>query len=62
MVRQEQRGGEIGRNQAALGQPVELPEVYKGDNSWMDWAEHFESVAAINGWQDEEKLLWLRVR
>ena len=28
----------------------------------MDWAEHFESVAAVNEWQDEEKLLWLRVR
>ena len=62
MAQQEQRGGEIVRNQAVLGRPVVLPEVYKGDSSWMDWAEHFESVAAVNGWKDEEKLLWLRVR
>ena len=62
MAQQEQRGGEIGRNQAVSGRPVVLPEVYKGDSSWMDWAEHFESVAAVNGWKDEEKLLWLRVR
>ncbi len=58
MAQQEQRGGEIGRNQAVSGWPVVLPE----DSSWIDWAEHFESVAAANAWQDEEKLLWLRVR
>ena len=39
-----------------------LPEVYKGDSSWMDLAKHFESVAAVNGLKDEEKLLWLQVR
>ncbi len=62
MAQQEQHGGEIGRNQAVSGRPVVLPEVYKGDSSWMDWAEHFENVAAVNGWKEEEKLLWLRVR
>ena len=62
MAQQEQRRGEIGRNQVVLGRPVVLPKVYEGNSSWMDWAEHFETVAVVNGWQDEEKLLWLRVR
>ena len=57
MAQQEQRGEEIGRNQAVSGLPVVLPEMYKGDSSWMNWAELFESVAAINRWKDEEKLL-----
>lgn len=42
--------------------PVVLPEPYNGEGSWTDWYEHFESVAAVNRWKNEEKLLWLRVR
>ena len=39
MAQQEQRRSEIGRNQAVSGCPVVLPAVYKGDSSWMDWAD-----------------------
>ena len=42
--------------------PVVFPEPYNGEGSWTDWYEHFESVAAVNRWKNEEKLLWLRVR
>ena len=42
--------------------PVVLPEPYNGESSWTDWYEPFESMAAVNRWKNEEKLLWLRVR
>ena len=58
MAQQEQHGGEIRRYQAVSGQPM----VYNGNSSWMDKAAHFENVAAVNGWADKEKLLWLRVQ
>ena len=53
MAQQEQRKGEIGRNQAVSVQPVVLPEVYKGNSIWMDWAKNVESVAVIDRWQDK---------
>ena len=37
-----------------------LPYTYAG-GEWSQWICHFESVAAVNGW-DDEKLLWLKVR
>ena len=42
--------------------PLVLPEVFNGDGQFDDWVSHFESLAAVNGWGDEDKLLWLRVR
>ena len=33
-----------------------------GDEQFNEWVSHFESIAAVNGWRDEDKLLWLRVR
>ena len=39
-----------------------LLEVFSGEGNFDDWVSHFESVAAVNNWTDEEKLLWLRVR
>ena len=44
------------------GKPVVLPEVYSGEGSILDWIDHFEGVAAVNEWQDKQKLLWLRAR
>ena len=42
--------------------PLVLPEVFSGEGNFDDWVSHFESVAAVNNWTDEEKVLWLRVR
>ena len=42
--------------------PVVLPESFSGEGSWTDWNDHFSNVAIINGWGDDEKLLWLRVK
>ena len=39
-----------------------LPEIFNGDGSFTEWICHFESVSAVNGWNDEDKLLWIRVR
>ena len=57
---QQQQGPEA----QAIGsrRPVVLPESFNGEGDWSDWIEHFESVAAVNRWTEEEKLLWLRVR
>eukprot|EP00731_Ephydatia_muelleri_P027663 Em0019g536a len=48
----------------ANAKPLLLPEVFGGDpQSWTEWLEHFESVAAINKWESaEEKMKWLKVR
>ena len=42
--------------------PVVLPETFDGSKDWNEWVFHFESVATVNGWTDEDKLRWLRVR
>ena len=42
--------------------PVIAPEPFTGEGSWDDWIDHFESVAAVNKWEDAQKLLWIRVR
>ena len=38
------------------------PLVLHSHGSFSDWIEHFESVAAVNCWDDAAKALWLRVR
>ena len=42
--------------------PVVLPDVFTGEKSWDEWIDHFAGVAAVNAWEDEAKLQWLRVR
>ena len=37
-------------------------EPFSGEQSWEDWIDQFETIAAINGWNDERKLIWLKVR
>ena len=37
------------------------PEPFSGEQSWEDWIDQFESIASINGWNDEQKLIWLKV-
>ena len=45
----------------ATAKPLLLPEVFGGEpQSWTEWLEHFESLAAINKWESaEEKMKWL---
>ena len=42
--------------------PVVLPETHDGTQSWDEWDFHFQNVATVNGWDDTQKLRWLRVR
>ena len=41
---------------------VITPEPFSGEQLWEDWIDQLESIAAINGWSDEQKLVWLKVR
>ena len=42
--------------------PVVTPELYSGEGSFDEWLDHFDSVAKINRWKDEEATQWLSVR
>ena len=40
--------------------PVVLPEVFSGEGDFSHWIRHFESVAVVNGWEEDSvKLQWL---
>ena len=39
-----------------------LPEMFDGMGNWSDWCFQFENVMAVNGWNEAQKLQWLRVR
>ena len=43
--------------------PLVLPNPFSGDQNWTEWIGHFEDVAAVNEWRDDDaKLQWLKVR
>ena len=42
--------------------PIVLPDPYNGEGSWEEWTFHFENIAVVNGWDDAQKLKFLRVR
>ncbi len=42
--------------------PVVLPDTFTGVGNWTEWKYHFDNVAKVNGWDDAQKLQWLRVR
>ena len=53
----------VSEDQAALSkQPVVLLKMFNSKEDWKDWQEHFESVAGVNRWPEQDILLWLRVR
>ena len=41
--------------------PVIVPECFSGGECYEDWIDQFESIAEINHWNDEQKLMWLKV-
>lgn len=46
---------------ATQARPLVMPDTFLGDGKFDGWKEHFENVAAVNSWTDDEKLLWLKV-
>ena len=43
--------------------PLVLPNPFSGDQNWTEWIGHFEDVAAVNEWRDDDaKLQWLKAR
>ena len=46
----------------STSRPLVLPEKFDGTGNYEEWISHFESIAAINKWGEEEKSLWIQVR
>ena len=42
--------------------PVIVPEYFSGEETYKDWADQFKSITEMNGWDDKQKLRWLKVR
>ena len=61
MAEQDSRVREGNPGAISTSRPLVLLETYRGEGNWSGWAEHFESVAAVNGWKEPKKLLWLSV-
>jgi hypothetical protein len=59
----EESAGEAGTAHFSKAtRPVVTPNTYDGVASWTYWADHYEAVAKVNGWDDSTKLNWLPVR
>jgi len=41
--------------------PLLVPQTYSGYENFDDWISHFETVAAINGWDSVAMFQWLSV-
>ena len=47
---------------ATPNKPLVLSKTFSGETGKVEeWLDHFDNVAAVNKWSDDEKLLWLRV-
>lgn len=53
---------EAGHDGGRMKRPLVLPEPFCGEGCFSEWVDHFDNVAAVNGWEAPEKLLWLKVR
>ena len=51
--------GVVGR---MANRPHVLPELSNGEKDFVEWVDHFGDVASINGWDEDAKLAWLKVR
>ena len=61
-MEQAESGTQAPRGSAPMARPLVLPEPYSGEKDFTEWVDHFEDVAAINGWNENTKLAWLKVR
>ena len=52
---------EVGCGQT-ITHPLVLPEKFNGTGNFGEWISHFESIVALNKWNEEEKTLWIQVR
>ena len=50
------------RRMATPARPLVLTDPYNSEGSWTQWEYHFLNVAAVNKWDDANKLKWLKVR
>ena len=51
-----------GKRTATATRPLVLPEKFNGTGNFNEWISHFEAIAAINKWTEDDKSLWLKVR
>ena len=49
----------IRRVRSGPRKPCVQPDRYDGSTAWSDYLSHFEFCAEINGWTDEERVLFL---
>ena len=42
--------------------PLMVPNAYSGEGSWSQWQYHFQNIVAVNDWNEEAQLKWLKVR
>ena len=41
--------------------PLVLPDRFSDKEEWNQWISHLDNVAAVNTWNEAQKLLWLNV-
>ena len=58
---EEGNEGESHGNQRPIRLLV-LSETFDGEGDFNKWISHFEDVADLNGWNDGDKLRWLKVK
>ena len=45
-----------------MARPLVLLETFLGEEEWSQWISHYKSIAAVNEWDNDKKLLWLKAR
>ena len=51
-----------GHSSTSGSRPVILPEKFNGGNNFNESICHFEGIAAINKWTEDDQKLWLGIR